>query len=282
MYLGPIGILGIFGNILIIATIFKLEDARNSASGLAVQLLAFWDSMAVLGDAVFEMTFKSILDFNLFTLDSRGVLCKMLKSFDWLGNHSANWHVVIVCLDRYLSVAMPSFYFSRWSQRHIWTLSVVSVLFTWISQIPIIIMFRKGSHDCAIVLDWFSARFVDIFVQVQVYVFYFAIPGVLILGFSAGFIYKLNKSKVSGASLSPERLRVESAFRRMIVSLIISYAIFATGASVFIHLGITEGYAWAYNLGDGSLVMQSSINLLSYIVSGPVFRKALWVTITCG
>ena len=57
---GPMGVIGILCNILIIITIARLEG-KTSASGLAIQLLAFWDSMAILCDSVFEMVIAEMI-----------------------------------------------------------------------------------------------------------------------------------------------------------------------------------------------------------------------------
>ena len=84
-----------------------------------------------------------------------------------------------------------------------------------------------------------------------------------------------------GRKLSAERIRTELAYRRMIIALIISYIFIASAASVAIYVGLSQGHIWAYNLGDGLLVTQSSLNLVFYMFSGPVFRNALWRAITC-
>ena len=96
---GPLGVVGMICNILIIRTVWKL-DGNSSASGLAVQLLAVLDFIAILGDAIFEMVLKGMLKVDIFVLDSYGISCRVFKAIDWLGNNTANWHVVIVCLDR--------------------------------------------------------------------------------------------------------------------------------------------------------------------------------------
>ncbi|XP_075257005.1 uncharacterized protein LOC142349379 [Convolutriloba macropyga] len=108
-------------------------------------------------------------------------------------------------------------------------------------------------------------------------------PFVPIIVLSTVFIYKMNnkRSKFDNNNLSAARARLEAAFRRMVIALILSFSVVETLAAIMIHIGVSRGLGWAYNWGDGLLIIQSSINLLFYIISGPVFRNALKEVIMC-
>ena len=54
LFLRTIGFIGLIFNLLIILTVRK-QDKEKSPSGLAVQLLAIWNSVAILGDTFLEI-----------------------------------------------------------------------------------------------------------------------------------------------------------------------------------------------------------------------------------
>ena len=66
---GPLGCLGIVCNVLIIITIARLEG-KTSASGLAIQLLAVYDILALFNDALLEMVIGVMLGLYYFSIVS--------------------------------------------------------------------------------------------------------------------------------------------------------------------------------------------------------------------
>ncbi|XP_075255832.1 kappa-type opioid receptor-like isoform X2 [Convolutriloba macropyga] len=284
-YFGLIGVFGIIFNMFTISIVARLGGSK-SASGLSVQLLAFWNSLALVVDALFEMVFKTLLDFNIYVAGPWPELaCKTVGCFDWLVNHSANWHVVLICLNRYISVGHPIFYHKTWTRKHVWMCSWSIILFTWISQLPFAFFYRAVDGEC--VLEFGNVvpeMLLFVYLNVQIYILYFIVPGFFILTFSILFMIHLNTARSKferNKRHSAERLRVEAGFRRMIMALVASYIILGSTNVVGSALYTAGGHEWAYNLGDGALVLQNSLNLFFYILSGPVFREALYAVSTC-
>ncbi|XP_075255835.1 kappa-type opioid receptor-like isoform X5 [Convolutriloba macropyga] len=256
-YFGLIGVFGIIFNMFTISIVARLGGSK-SASGLSVQLLAFWNSLALVVDALFEMVFKTLLDFNIYVAGPWPELaCKTVGCFDWLVNHSANWHVVLICLNRYISVGHPIFYHKTWTRKHVWMCSWSIILFTWISQLPFAFFYRAVDGEC--VLEFGNVvpeMLLFVYLNVQIYILYFIVPGFFILTFSILFMIHLNTARSKferNKRHSAERLRVEAGFRRMIMALVASYII----------LGSTN-------------VVGSAL-----YTAGPVFREALYAVSTC-
>ncbi|XP_063727467.1 uncharacterized protein LOC134855017 [Symsagittifera roscoffensis] len=292
-YFGPVGVFGIVFNLFTISIVARL-GGNKSASGLSVQLLAFWNSLALVVDAVFDMLLKSLFNFNIYTAGPYPELaCKFFGCFDWLVNHSANWHVVLICLNRYISglfslfhiMGHPIFYHRTWTRKQVWMCSWGVVLFTWVSQLPFLFFYRAVEGECVLEFGKLVPELaLFVYLNVQIYLLYFILPGFFILLFSILFILHLNaaSSKFERSKRSSsERLRTEAGFRRMIMALVMSYVILGSTNVVGSALHSAGDYQWATNLGDGALVLQNSLNLFFYILSGPVFREALYAASTC-
>ena len=144
LFLSPIGFIGLIFNLLIILTVRK-QDKEKSPSGLAVQLLAIWNSVAILGDTFLEIVL------SIFEASISDLVCKAIQSFHWLGGVTVNWHVVIICLGRYLSVAVPAWYHQKMARKHVWVVSICVTGCLWVSQWPTIYFFRKVNDQCTMV-----------------------------------------------------------------------------------------------------------------------------------
>ncbi|XP_054160509.1 allatostatin-A receptor-like isoform X2 [Oppia nitens] len=276
---GIIVIVGLFGNALVVIVVAFNPQMRSTTNLLIINL-----AIADLLFIVFCVPFTA-WDYAFPFWPFGNLWCKMVQYLIVVCAYASIYTLVLMSLDRYLAVAHPIQSMSIRTERN----AYLAIFFTWITIIiaciPALISHRLIGDKYTVCL--FAEEYNQSLYQICFFLSSYVIPIAIILILYVLMLKRLWFGAVPGGHMSAESVRSKKRVTRMIVVVVIIFAVCWCPIQVVLVLKSFD----RYTLNRKNLVIQIAAHILAYMNScvNPIlyaflsenFRKAFHKVIVC-
>ncbi|XP_038117817.1 allatostatin-A receptor isoform X2 [Culex quinquefasciatus] len=285
VFFGMIGLTGLIGNGLVV--LVAANPNMRSTTNLLIINLAAADLLFVIFCVPFTAT-----DYILPEWPFGEVWCKFVQYMIVVTAHASAYTLVLMSLDRFLAVVHPITSMSLRTERN----AVIAIAVTWFTilttAIPVAlshgVLFypNKGINYTACL--FLQTEYNLIAFHVSFFLSSYVVPLTLISMLYIGMLARLWKSGAPGGRVSAESRRGKKRVTRMVVVVVLAFAICWCPIQVILVLKSFE----VYEVTHSSIITQIVAHVLAYTNSciNPVlyaflsdnFRKAFRKVVWCG
>ena len=186
-------------------------------------------------------------------------------------------------MDRVLAIKRPFIYKEYSSKKVASIIAAIAVSVSYVIMMPALFFNRVDENGrCAVYRGRYPIIH-DVYTLVSEYIFVFAILLGVIVASNVIFIRELKSRPKMGSSSQQERKKqTQRSYVMMLLALSCSFSILSLittigmSAGIFLYLGGEAQKAeFATTLSTFSVVVNNSVNLLFYYMSGDMFKEAL-------